>query len=153
MAASAASYGHDLRVLAPVVAASGAVSYPDDIDAFASEVDGVALVAQDIYHRLTNDSVMGSVDDGSDPNPDADNWGFDVTRLCGMPASQAAGMQPTIVAVIMKDERISGPPTVTLQQTSAGPGLWAGRVAVHAQTAFGPFSFVLAVSAVGAELL
>jgi hypothetical protein len=129
----------------------------DDIDDFATEVTGAALVAQDTYHRLTNDSVLGSTQDPvtgeATLNPDAENFGFDVTRLAGATSAELKLIQPTLVAVVQRDPRIlTADVQIQYGAPSAG-GLVSVGIAVAATTATGPFSFIIPIGQVTAATL
>lgn len=120
---SAAAYGRDLKCF-------------DDADAIFSSVQGIAVVAQSAYHRLTNDTVLGK--GGAD-------WGFNVIRLCGMSMARLAGQQPLISAALQKDPRIRTA-EVSLQPIPAGAGLWRVILTVTCITALGPFTLILGIN-------
>lgn len=102
-----------------------------DLDPFFSTVDGIEGVAQDLQHRLSNDTVMG---------PGGEDWGINLRRLCGMPAAQIVRQGPRISDVIQRDDRIdSADVRVKLTKGTRFEGVYAGTVEVTAMTALGPF--------------
>lgn len=111
-----------------------------DADEIFSDDVGIAIVKQDTFHRLTTDDVLG--DDGTGTFVIA-GWGFDVTRLLGLPATELPGKQLVISEVLQRDLRILTA-DVTLTATRQN-GLDDVLVEVHCMTAEGPFSIVLSV--------
>lgn len=126
----AAAYGRDIKCF-------------DDADAILSSAQGLDVVQQAAYHRLTNDTVLGV--GGAD-------WGFNVVKLCGMPMARVAGMPPIISAYLQKDQRIRTA-AVSLQPVAAGVGLWRVILTATCITALGPFSLVLGINDVTVAIL
>lgn len=112
----------------------------NDADALWTSVEGIDVVRQDMYHRLTNDTVLG---------PGGDGWGFDVHQLVGMQASELTSYQPTLTEVLQQDPRVETA-DVTLTAITTN-GLADVRVAVDGMTAEGPFSLVFSVSELTTE--
>lgn len=119
-------YGTDIRVAADT----------EDADDLFSEVSGVALVQQDLRHRLLTDSVL--------PSPTGDASGIDVRRFAGMPAALLAGQQPNVKRVVLADDRISSA-TVTITDDGKSP-LRTVTITVYCLTALGPFRLVFILS-------
>lgn len=113
----------------------------DDADANYSEVNGLPLIKQSAYHRLTNDVILGEAGD-----PDVEEYGYDVTKLPGMPADRLQGMQAVLAEVLQRDDRIETA-DVELTSTTNAAGLTDVIIKVTCTTALGPFSFVKSVSA------
>lgn len=109
----------------------------DDADELFSDVTGIQVVAQDAYHRLTNDTVLGE---------GGEDWGYDVTKLLGMTTAQIAAMPPTISAALQKDERIQAADVTITQNKRVGSQLWSIIITAICYTAEGPFTLILGVS-------
>lgn len=118
--------GTDIRVSADT----------NDADDLMSEVSGVALVAQDTRLRLLTGSVNGI---------GGEAYGFNIRGLLGMSTSALAGIQPKIVAVVRRDERIRGNPTVIITESTALQ-LRTVSIAISARTALGPFRLVFTLA-------
>lgn len=116
-----AAYGRDVRCVV-------------DADPLMSEVVGLDVVVQDAIHRITTDAVRG---------PGGEDFGFDCTRLLGMPTGDLAALQPTIAEVLQRDTRIDTA-DVTLTATTTN-GLADVIIKATCTTALGPFSFVKSV--------
>lgn len=113
----------------PAAAYGLTLSCMDDVDALFSTVDGIEGIAQDMYHRLTNATVLG---------PGGEEWGEDLTRWPGMPADKMARRGPYLAEVITRDERIDSADVDVVPSRIAGTR-WAGTVQIVAHTALGPF--------------
>ena len=107
----------------------------NDADEMFSEAVGLPVVVQDALHRLTCDSVLG---------PNGDDWGFDCRNLSGMKASELVMMQPTLIEVLTRDDRIESA-DVELTAVEAN-GLTDTQISATLYTAEGPFSFTRMVS-------
>lgn len=134
----AEAYGKDVRCF-------------DDADALWSDVTGLGVVVQDVYHRLTNDSVLGSTEEAV--NPDADNWGFDVTRLAGMSIDDLASMPPVISAAAQKDPRVATCDVSIQSKRVVGGRFYNVILTVICTTALGPFRLVLGINDVTVAIL
>lgn len=118
----------------------------DDADPLFSDVTGLAVVAQDCYHRLTNDSVLGSID-GEDPNEETDNWGFDVQRLAGERSDRVSGFSARIADALQKDPRVKTADVIVKPQRFISNGqLFNLSVAARVTTALGTFTLVLGIN-------
>lgn len=111
-----------------------------DLDPNGRTVSGQRLVAEAIYRRLI--TPRGRLID--DPN-----YGFDVSSLVNDDTSDSgiAQIVAGVSAECRKDERVIA---VGVQQSFLG-GVLTLAIALH--TALGPFSLVLAVTAVTVDLL
>jgi hypothetical protein len=107
----------------------------NDADEMFSEAVGLPVVVQDALHRLTCDSVLG---------PNGDDWGFDCRNLSGMKSSELVMMQPTLIEVLTRDDRIESA-DVELTAVEAN-GLTDTQIAATLYTAEGPFSFTRLIS-------
>lgn len=110
-------------------------------------VSGVALVAQNQYHRLI--TPRGMLRGG----PEEENYGLDLAALVGQADTPALrnSMPGQIRAELLKDERVSDV-RVGMTSTQEG-GLTTYTFTVVGQTAEGPFELVLKASNVTVELL
>jgi hypothetical protein len=110
-------------------------------------VTGVRLVAEAAYRRLT--TPRGTLRGGEE---EAD-YGLDLTELIGSAAtkSDASALSGRIKSELSKDERISGV-TVDVVAFADGPST-SFTITIGATTNDGPFTLVLAASAVTVELL
>lgn len=126
----------------------------DDADDLFSDVTGLAVVAQDCYHRLTNDSVLGSID-GEPPNEETDNWGFDVTRLVGMRSDKIPGVTPQIAAALEKDPRVKTAEVIVKPERFRAPNgqLFDLTLAARCTTPLGTFTLVLGISDVTVAII
>jgi len=106
-----------------------------DADEMFSEAVGLDVVFQDAIHRLTCDSVLG---------PDGDDWGYDCRRLLGAKDSELALLQPTLVEVLTRDDRVDGA-DVALTSVLTN-GLRDVQISATLYTALGPFSFTKSVT-------
>jgi hypothetical protein len=106
-----------------------------DADELFSEVSGIALVAQDMIHRLTVTSILG---------PDGDDWGYDCRTLLGAQQETLTRMQPTIVEVVTRDDRVLTA-DVTLTSVTHN-GLSDIQIRIEAETEFGPFTLTSPIS-------
>lgn len=68
-----------------------------DADTLWTATTGLQAVEQDLIHRLLTDNVLG---------PGGDGWGYDVRRILGMPTRAIPGLQPVLVEVLTRDERV-----------------------------------------------
>jgi hypothetical protein len=110
-------------------------------------VSGVRLVAEAIYRRIT--TPRGMLTGGEDEA----NYGIDLADLIGSVSTPAAvaALPGQIQSEIMKDERVESV-DVNVTSASTGPSVtW--NITIDAETAVGPFSLVLSVNDVTAELL
>lgn len=105
----------------------------EDADDLFSEVSGVALVKQDLRHRLTTDSVL--------PSPEGDDDGYDLRKLLGATAGNSASYQARVKRVVLKDQRIASA-TVDITETDTGKGMRTITVDINGKTAIGPFRLV-----------
>ena len=109
---------------------------------------GVRLVAEAIFRRLI--TPRGMLRGGEEEA----NYGIDLQDLVGSsvdPATDADRLAGQIKAEAMKDERVDDC-TVTLLATSSGPAI-SYQITIDAVTGEGPFTLVLAASAVTVEIL
>lgn len=110
-------------------------------------VSGVRLLGQRCYHRLI--TPRGALRGG----PDEANFGLDIAGRIGSTddAEVETSLPGQIVNELIKDAQVDSA-RVSMERTSAaGQSTW--RITVDVQSALGPFSLVLAVSAVSVELL
>lgn len=111
------------------------VACVNDADEMFSEAVGLPVVVQDALHRLTVDSVLG---------PNGDDWGYDCRKLSGMKAAELVLMQPTLIEVLTRDDRIEGADVeLTAVETN---GLTDTRIDITLYTAEGPFTLTRMVS-------
>ena len=130
-------YGRDLRCLF-------------DADPFFTAVEGIEVVRQHAFHRITTDDILG--DDGTGSLV-IRGWGFDVRRLLGVPASKLPIYQPVLVEVLLRDERVETA-DVKLEATTNGNGTADLAIEIDCTTALGPFQLVLpSVQDLTADLL
>ena len=110
-------------------------------------VSGVELVAQAYYRRLT--TTRGTLIGGEEEQ----NYGLNLMSLVGKAAtpSFAASLPGKIENELMKDPRTESVSATVVSATSGPAVTYTIRIA--AKTALGPFTIVLAVSAVSAEIL
>ena|SRR5579859_2539825 len=103
----------------------------EDADALFTGGTGLAVVKQDVRHRLLTDTVLG---------PGGEDWGFDVRKLAGAPDSTVTSLLPTIRNVVLKDMRVK---TATVTMTTSGtPPMRGVALVVNAVTGAGPFRLV-----------
>jgi hypothetical protein len=112
-----------------------------DADELWTEAEGIDVVRQDAFHRLTTDDVLG--DDGTGSLLIV-GWGFDVRRLLGVPVGRLPAYQPILVEVLLRDPRIDQA-TVRLEPTVTN-GLADILLHVECTTAQGPFSLIRRIS-------
>ncbi len=110
------------------------VSCWDDADEFFTTINGIEGIAQDLYHRWTNDVFLG--EGGEDE-------GIDVTKLAGMPADKLARRGPILAEVATRDERIESADVRVIPSRIAGTR-WAATIEGVFYTALGPFRRVFA---------
>ena len=110
-------------------------------------VSGVDLVAQAYYRRLT--TPRGTLIGGEEEQ----NYGLNLMSLVGKAAtpSFAASLPGKIENELLKDPRTESVSATVVSATSGPAVTYTIRIA--AKTALGPFTLVLAVSAVSAEIL
>lgn len=110
-------------------------------------VSGVELVAEAYYRRLT--TTRGTLIGGEEEQ----NYGLNLMSLVGKAAtpSFAASLPGKIENELMKDPRTESVSATVVSATSGPAVTYTIRIA--AKTALGPFTLVLAVSAVSAEIL
>lgn len=113
-----------------------------DADELFSDAVGVDIVRQDAIHRLTTDSVLG---------PNGDDWGYDCRKLLGMKSDELPRMQPTIIEVLTRDDRIETA-DVTLESANNN-GMHDVVITVQCETALGPFEFTKFVTELTLEYL
>jgi hypothetical protein len=107
----------------------------DDVDE-TREVSGVELVAQDAVWRLKTPRAMGILE------ADAPDYGFDLLEALGSAetAADAASLPERIRGELTKDERIL---TVEATVTALVDGpVTSYDIAIHCETAEGPFDLV-----------
>lgn len=114
-----------------------------DADELFSGVVGVDTVRQDAIHRLTTESVLG---------PGGDDWGYDCRKLLGMKSDELARMQPTIIEVLTRDDRIETA-DVTLEASINSNSMSDVTITVQCETVLGPFEFTKFVSELTLEYL
>jgi hypothetical protein len=115
------------------------ISTRDDADEFFSTVDGIEGIAQDLYHRFTNDTVLG---------PGGEDWGKDVTKFAGMPAAQLARRGILLQTVAEQDPRIDHADCkVSAAQINFRGTLYTGKIDITCYTALGPFRRVFGFNA------
>jgi hypothetical protein len=116
-------------------------------------VTGLDLVEQDVYHRITNDSVIGwtIADDGSPAlDPDAENYGKDARRCLGQATTEAsaAALGPQFSAAIQRSGRIEfADVAVTRRETPGGIVVLTLAITGVAKQSGEAFSFVYHVTA------
>ncbi len=115
----------------------------EDASALFGATAGIPLVRQDAIHRLTTDSILG---------PGGDDWGYNVSRLLGMPVSQLPGMQPILSGVLTRDPRVDTA-DVRLTPTRTSNGTADVLLEASCGTALGPFSIVAPVSDVSSAFI
>lgn len=110
-------------------------------------VSGVMLVAEAYYRRLT--TTRGTLIGGEEEQ----NYGLNLMSLIGAAAtpSFAASLPGKIENELMKDPRTESV-KATVVSVSEGPAV-TYTISIEAKTTLGPFTLVLAVSAVSAEIL
>jgi len=110
-------------------------------------VSGVELVAQAYYRRLT--TTRGTLLGG----PEEQNYGLNLMSLIGSAATSsfAASLPGKIENELMKDPRTESVKATVVSATS-GPAV-TYTISIEAKTTLSPFTLVLAVSAVSAEIL
>ena len=113
-----------------------------DADELFTDAIGIDVVRQDALHRLTTDSVLG---------PGGDDWGYDCRKLLGLKSIELTRMQPTIIEVLTRDDRIDSA-DVTLE-TATNNGMADVRITAQCETALGPFEFTKFVSELTLEYL
>lgn len=129
----------------------------DDADPRWSTCAGNALVLQDVYHRITTDSVLGRIinEDGTiEPDPRAENYGDDVRKLVGAGVSDdaAPGYGTRFAAVIQRSARIATADCVaTLEHLDNGKANLI--LDITGTSAAGPFAFVFSASSTTVKLL
>jgi hypothetical protein len=103
----------------------------DDADAFFSTVTGIEAIAQDLYHRFTNATVLG---------PGGEDWGEDITRWAGMDAAKLSRRGPVLSEVATRDPRIlTADVAVSATPIRVKSTLYNGTVDITCTTALGPF--------------
>lgn len=113
----------------------------DDADALFSTCTGLDVVAQEIYHRMTNRTVLG---------PGGEDFGEDVTKWVGMDPAKLARRGPVLSEVLQRSERIDTADVKVTPSRIAGTR-WAGRIEVTCTTALGPFRRVFRFNALTVE--
>ncbi|MES2339295.1 MAG: hypothetical protein V4537_14470 [Pseudomonadota bacterium] len=114
----------------------------DDVDPVWGLASGFACLAQDLLHRLTVDRGGLFYDD---------NYGFNVINLLngGFTPADLAAAEQSIASECRKDERVrTCRAKVTLNQATSSL-----RIDISIDTDAGPFTMVMAVSAVTVEIL
>lgn len=109
----------------------------DDCDELFSTVDGLEGIAQDLYHRFTNATVLG---------PGGEEWGEDITKWPGMDPAKLARRGPMLAEVATRDPRIETADAKVNASRIAG-SLWAGTIDITCTTALGPFRRVFGFNA------
>lgn len=110
-------------------------------------VSGVRLVGEAAYRRLT--TPRGVLRGGEDEA----NYGLDLSELVGsvQTKADAASLPGRIENELTKDERILGA-NVQVTQTTDGPAVtW--EIAIEGITNEGPFTLVVAASALTVDLI
>ena len=125
-------YGRDVRCMS-------------DANALFTDAQGLEVVRQDVFHRLTQDDILG--DDGSG-SLRVVGWGFDVRRLLGADSRTLAATQPLLVEVIMRDQRIES--AKVMLTPIVHNGLADVRLEITAKTALGPFTLIRNISEITA---
>jgi hypothetical protein len=117
----------------------------DEVDETRT-VSGVALVAQDAYWRLKTPHAMGILQE------DAPDYGFDLEGAIGAidTPSEAAALPDRIRSELTSDERILSVDT-EITRTGDGPAV-TYDIAIHCETAEGPFDIIGTAGADGLEL-
>ncbi len=122
----------------------------DDADPRWSTCEGIALVLQGVYHRLTTDSVLGRIinEDGTvEPDPEAEDFGEDVRRLVGAGVSEDGlpAIERRLSSVCQRDARVD-----TADCRCALEDIGNGKanlvINVEGTSAAGPFAFVFKAS-------
>ena len=110
-------------------------------------VSGVTLVAEAYYRRLT--TTRGTLIGGEEEQ----NYGLNLMSLIGSAATSsfAASLPGKIENELMKDPRTESV-KATVVSATAGPAV-TYTISIEAKTTLGPFTLVLAVSAVSAEIM
>ena len=124
-----------------------------DADAAWTEVTGIPLVVQDVFHRITTTDILSVADPGTDEANACIGWGLDCRQMLGMDPIAAVAMGPQFEAVILRDARISSA-TVTIVIASVGPGgVTAATMTVTCTTALGPFVFIVSLPQLTLQIL
>ncbi len=105
-----------------------------DADELWSEVEGLEVVKQDAIHVITTDDFLG---------PGGAGRGFDCRRLIGKNTAELASLQPILVEVLCRDDRINDAQVVLTSTTTRG--LADVEIACTCHTDLGPFSFTKSV--------
>jgi phage baseplate assembly protein W len=107
----------------------------DDLDPMMSLVDGLRVVAQAVYRRLSTPRGMVI---------DAPDYGFDLRSLLhkGMTPAERAAIPGLVRAEVLKDQRIQ---RAEVQLTEVAPD--ALKLSIRCFTAEGPFRMTLHVNA------
>lgn len=134
-----------------------AIGCMDDADPRWSTVVGNALVLQDVYHRITTDSVLGRIinPDGTiEPDPRAENFGDDVRNLVGSAQSddELAALGPRFSAVVQRSERVDTA-DCRVESEDAGNGNVNLILYITGTSATGPFNFVFRADSTTVKLL
>ncbi len=112
-----------------------------DADDLFSECSGLAVVAQDAFHRITTDSILG---------PRGADWGKNCLRLIGLPLNQIAAEQTSYEEVLTRDERIDRA-VVRIQAVADGNTVGSGTIIADCYTVDGQsFRLVVPVSNISA---
>lgn len=128
----------------------------DDADPRWSTCTGAALVLQDVYHRITTDSVLGRIinpDGTTEADPEAENFGDDVRKLVGSANDDnAPALGPRFAAVVQRSRRILTADCIARAE-DAGNGNCNIILEISGTSAAGPFSFVFRADSTTVKLL
>ncbi len=123
--------------------------FDDAPSALFPTVTGLDLVRQDVYHRITNRSVLGWIvaDDGSlAPDPKAENYGGEMWSLLGSAQTDesASALGPTISGWIQNSGRIEFADVGVTRIVDRGTGILTLRLDItgQAKQSAEPFAFV-----------
>lgn len=103
----------------------------EDADALFTGGSWLAVVKQDVRHRLLTDTVLG---------PGGEDWGYDIRKLQGAKTTEITKLLPTLRNVVLKDMRVK---TADVRVVTTGaPPLQGLALTVSAVSNAGPFRLV-----------
>lgn len=111
----------------------------DDFDGlFSVATSDEQILRDEIFHRLTTDSVLGDT-------PEADDWGYDVRKLLGSPmtAGDIVELGPKLADMLQQRSPLIEFADVTVTRTSAVGAPLVLLIETTGQSSTGvPFSFL-----------
>jgi hypothetical protein len=96
------------------------------------------ILRDEVFHRLTTDSVLGDTDEAKD-------WGFDCRRRLGarMTKDDVEALGPLLSAVLQRSGRIDSADVRVTQLDAPAPGMLSLQIAVSVTAVTGDtFSFL-----------